>query len=122
VSAFLARYAPLLTRSVVARLHLSAPEGLVLHVHDPIAWWPGHQQPVTLERILAASAKDPVAALVLAGEGIGPRHSDPRAALGSFAIPVRATAMWRWPFAGGVEYLACATLAGSTLEQRCNER
>jgi hypothetical protein len=77
VSAFLARYAPPLTRSVVARLHVSAPEGLVLHIHDPIAWWAGHQQPVTLERILAASAKDPVAALALAGQGTGPHHGDP---------------------------------------------
>jgi hypothetical protein len=121
-SAFVARYAPTLTRSVVARLHVSAPEGLVLHIHDPIAWWPGHPQPVKLARILAASAKDPVAALALAGQGTGPRHSDPRSALSSFAIPVRATAMWRWPFAPGVEYLACATLAGSTSHQRYNER
>ena len=121
-SAFLARYAPTLTRSVVARLHVSAPGGLVLHIHDPIAWWPGHPQPVTLERILTAAKRDPGAALALAGQGTGPRHSDPRAALSSFAIPVHATAMWRWPFAPGVDYLACATLAGSTPEQRCNER
>jgi hypothetical protein len=38
VSAFVARYAPPLTRSVVARLHVSAPGGLVLHIDDPIAW------------------------------------------------------------------------------------
>ena len=113
-SAFLARYAPRLTHSVVARLHASAPGGLVLHVHDPIAWWPGHPQPVTLKRILAASATDPVAALVLAARGTGPHHSDPRSALSSFAIPVRATAVWHWPFAPGVDYLTCATLAGSS--------
>ena len=121
-STFVARYAPTLTRSVVARLHVSAPEGLMLHIHDPIAWWPGHSQPVTLARILAASATDPVAALALTGLGSGPHHSDPRAALSSFAIPVRATAMWSWPFAPGVDYLACATLAGSSSDQRCNER
>ena len=113
-SAFLARYAPRLTRSVVARLHVSAPGGLVLHVHDPIAWWPGHPQPVTLEQILTTAERDPVAALALAAQGQGPRDSDPRAALSGFAIPVRATAMWRWPFAAGVDYLACATLAGGT--------
>ena len=113
-SAYLVRYAPRLTRSVVARLHVSAPGGLVLHVHDPIAWWPGHPQPVTLEQILTAAERDPVAALALAAQGQGPRDSDPRAALSSFAIPVRATAMWRWPFAAGVDYLACATLAGGT--------
>ena len=113
-SAYLVRYAPRLTRSVVARLHVSAPGGLVLHVHDPIAWWPGHPQPVTLEQILTAAERDPAAALALAAQGQGPRDSDPRAALSSFAIPVRATAMWRWPFAAGVDYLACATLAGGT--------
>jgi hypothetical protein len=36
-SAFLARYAPILTRSIVARLQISAPDGAVLHVHDPLA-------------------------------------------------------------------------------------
>jgi hypothetical protein len=77
---------------------------------------------VTLDRILTAAERDPGAALVLAGQGTGPRHSDPRAALSSFSIPVRATAMWGWPFALGVDYLACATLAGSPSDQRCNER
>ena len=69
---------------------------------------------MTLERILTAAERDPGAALALAAQGTGPRHSDPRAALSSFAIPVRATAMWRWPFAPGVDYLACATLTGPT--------
>lgn len=122
ISAFVARAAPRLTRSVVARLHVSARGGLVLRIHDPIAWWPGHQQPVTLDRILTAAERDPGAALALAAQGSGPRHSDPRDALNSFAIPVRATAIWRWPFAPAVDYLACATLAGSTPHHRCNER
>jgi hypothetical protein len=113
-SAFLARYAPILTRCVVSRLHASAPHGLVLHIHDPIAWWTGHPQPVTLERILATATHDPRAALALAARGSGPQHSDPRAALSTFAIPIRATAMWRWPFAPGVDYLACATLTCRT--------
>jgi hypothetical protein len=51
-AAFLARYAPRITRSVVARLHVSAPGWLVLHIFGPIAWWPGHHQPVTLDRVL----------------------------------------------------------------------
>ncbi len=115
-SAFLACYAPTLTRSVVSRLHVSAPDGLVLHLHDPIAWWPGHPQPVRLERILATAQGDPEVALALVGKGTGPHHSDPRAALSTFAIPIRATTMWRWPFAPRVDYLACATLAGRTSE------
>ena len=122
VSAFLARYAPRLTRSVVARLHVSAPGGLVLHIHDPLAWWPGHHPPVTLDRVLTTAKCDPGAAVALVARGTGPRISDPRAALASFAIPVCATGMWRWPFAPGVDYLACATLAGSASDDRCDER
>jgi hypothetical protein len=44
--------------------------------------------------------------------GRGPRESDPRAALAHFAIPMRATALWRWPFAPDTDYLVCATVAG----------
>jgi hypothetical protein len=111
-AAFLDRYGPMLTRSVVSRLHVSAREGRVLHIHDPLAWWPGHPQPVTLELILATAAHDPAAALSLAARGHGPRHSDPRPALRALSIPTTTTKLWQWPFAPDVEYLACATLAG----------
>lgn len=109
-TAVLARYSPMVTRSVVARLHISAPHGHVVHIHDPIAWWPGHPQPVSLSQILAIADLNPDAAARLAARGTGPRESDPRAALTAFAIPVQATAVWRWPFAKDVDYLACATL------------
>jgi hypothetical protein len=115
--AILARYAPPLTRGVVARLHASAPYGHVLHIHDPLAWWPGHPQPITLAPILGAARSDPVAALRLAARGRGPHESDPRHALAAFRIPIRATALWRWPFAPGVDYLACATLSGAPTER-----
>jgi hypothetical protein len=106
----LVRHAPPLTRAVVARLHASAPR--VVHVHDPIAWWGGHEQPVTLEEILAAATgQGPEAALALAARGVGPHESDPRAALADLGLSPTATALWRWPFAPGVDYLACATLA-----------
>lgn len=111
--AFLEHYGPTLTRSVVARLHVSAPYRQVVHIHDPLAWWPGHDQPVALAEILAAAEDDPTAALALAARGAGPRESDPRAALRAFDIPIQATALWRWPFSPGVDYLACATLAGA---------
>ena len=111
-TAFLDRYGPMLTRAVVSRLHVSARDGRVLHIHDPIAWWPGHTQPVTLELILATAEHDPAAALSLAARGSGPRHSDPRRAIRALSIPITATALWRWPFAPGVEYIACATFAG----------
>jgi hypothetical protein len=112
-TALTARCSPMLTRSAVARLHISAREHRVLHIHDPIAWWPGHPQPVILKNILAAAERDPAAALALAARGTGPSQSDPRAALDSFAIPIRATALWHWPFAPQVDYLACATLTGA---------
>jgi hypothetical protein len=119
---FLRRYAPALTRAVVARLHASAP--LVVHVHDPLAWYEGHEQPVELDRILGlaeAGDGDAARAEVEAGgidaaladvaRGLGPVESDPRAALRDLGIEPRATALWRWPFTEGVDYLACATLA-----------
>ena len=110
--AFLSRYAPLLTRSVVARLHASGP--VVVHVHDPLAWWPGHEQPVALEQILRlAEGEDLSAALSVVARGFGPVESDPRPALRSFGIGALETALWRWPFAPDVEYLVCATLAGT---------
>jgi hypothetical protein len=109
----LIRHAPPLTRAVVARLHASAPR--VVNVHDPIAWWDGHEQPVALDEILVAAAgPDPEAALTLAARGIGPHESDPRAALADLGLSPTTTALWRWPFAPGVDYLSCATLASGT--------
>ncbi|HWH19223.1 MAG TPA: hypothetical protein VN671_01720 [Solirubrobacterales bacterium] len=108
----LVRHAPGLTRAVVARLHASAP--LVVHIHDPIAWWDGHEQPVALGEILASAAGEGTdAALDLVARGVGPHESDPRAALADLDLTPTATALWRWPFAPGVDYLACATLARS---------
>jgi hypothetical protein len=113
-AALLAHFAPILTRSIVARLQISAPSGLVAHIHDPLAWWPGHPQPVTLKQILAIAELNPEAAVRLAGRGRGPDHSDPRSALTQFGIPIHETALWRWPFAAHVDYLACATLSRPT--------
>jgi hypothetical protein len=101
---------PRLTAAVVARLHASAPA--VLHVHDPLAWWPGHAQPVTLDAVLALAGRDPEAAVRLAATGRGPQGWDPRAALERLGLPILDTTLWRWPFAPGVDYLACATLSG----------
>jgi hypothetical protein len=108
-AATLCAYAPPLTRATVARLHVSAPT--VVHVDDPLAWWEGHEQPVDLDEILRLAADDPDVALDLVARGIGPTESDPRAALRSLGIAPSATALWRWPFVDGVDYLACATLA-----------
>jgi hypothetical protein len=125
---FLRRYAPVLARATVARLHASAP--LIVHVHDPLAWWDGHEQPVDLDRILnlaeagdgdAARAEVEAggidAALAEVARGLGPVESDPRAALRDLGIEPGPTALWRWPFTEGVDYLACATLASGALSR-----
>jgi hypothetical protein len=110
--AALARHAPSLTGAVVARLHASAPR--VVHLHDPLAWWDGHEQPVGLDEILALAVGDgPDAAFDLAARGNGPHESDPRSALRALGLRPIATTLWRWPFAADVDYLACATLAGT---------
>lgn len=107
-AATLAGHAPDLTRAVVARLHASAPR--VVHLHDPLAWWDGHEQPVGLAEILdLAASAGPDAALSLAARGAGPHESDPRAAFAALGLTPTATALWRWPFAAGVDYLVCAT-------------
>jgi hypothetical protein len=112
-AAFVDRYGPMLTRAVVSRLHVSADEaGRVLHIHDPIAWWPGHPHTVTLELILATAEHDPAAALSLAATGSGPHQTDPRRAIRSLSIPIGDTALWHWPFAPGVDYLVCASVTG----------
>jgi hypothetical protein len=108
----LGRYAPLLTRVAVARLHASAPT--VVHVHDPLSWYEGHEQPVALDRILGlAEGRETDAALAEIARGLGPIESDPRRALEALGIEPGATALWRWPFTEGVDYLACATLSRS---------
>jgi hypothetical protein len=107
----LRRCAPPLTRATVARLHASAPT--VVHVHDPLAWWEGHEQPVGLDDILRLAEEEGIeVALDAVAGGIGPIESDPRAALRSLGIAPLSTALYRWPFSPGVDYLACATIAG----------
>jgi SAM-dependent methyltransferase len=108
-AAVLARHGRYLTRALVARLHGSAPR--VLHLHDPLAWWDGHEQPVSLDEILTiATTTGPDAALSLAAGGVGPHESDPRAALADLGLSPDEIALWRWPFAAGIDYLTCATL------------
>jgi hypothetical protein len=110
VGVVLARIDRPLVTSVVRRLHLSAPGGVVVHVHDPLGWWAGHPQRVTLEEILAAAATDTDAALALVARGHGPSACDPRAIALELGCEPVATALWRWPFQDGVNYLACATV------------
>jgi len=110
VGVVLARIDRPLVTSVVRRLHASAPGGVVVHVHDPLGWWAGHPQRVTLEEILEAAETDTGAALALVARGHGPTACDPRAIALELGCEPIATALWRWPFQEGVDYLACATV------------
>jgi hypothetical protein len=113
--AVLDRFGSVVVRGVVARLHASAPYGHVIHIHDPLGWWPGHPQPVTPAEILDTAQRDIGQAMTLVAHGRGPHDADPRAALNHFTIPIRATVLWDWPFAEETEYLVCATVAGTPL-------
>ena len=110
VGVVLARIDRPLVTSVVRRLHASAPGGVVVHLHDPLGWWAGHPQRVTLEEILEAAETDSDAALALVARGHGPTACDPRAIALELGCEPVATALWRWPFQEGVDYLACATV------------
>jgi hypothetical protein len=99
-----------LVASVVARLHASAPSGVVVHVHDPLGWWDDHRQPVALDEILVAAETDLEAAHELVARGHGPSACDPRAISIEAGIEPLETVFWRWPFQEGVDYLACATV------------
>jgi hypothetical protein len=68
---------------------------------------------------VAAARNDQAIGLI--ARGCGPRDADPRSALRHFAIPIRATALWRWPFAADTDYLVCATLAGAPTRTTISE-
>jgi hypothetical protein len=99
-----------LTDAVVRRLAAAAPLGPSVHLDDPIAWWPGHEQPFGLDDVLAAASRSADEALGLIATGNRPIGTDPRHALRARIVQ---TAFWRWPFAAGVDYVVCASVAES---------
>ncbi len=99
-----------LTEAVTARLHAAAPGGVVIHLHDLLGWWHGHDQPFTLDAILGLAETDPAAALTVAGQANAPYGCDARAASVELGGQVIDTTFWRWPFAPGTDYLVCATV------------
>jgi hypothetical protein len=107
----LSTYGPALTGLVVSRMHASAADGIVVHIHDPVGWWRGHEQPFTLDHVLAVARHSADDALALLQSGSGPEGTNPRHALAALGIPILRTAFWRWPFGPGTDYLACATVA-----------
>jgi hypothetical protein len=107
----LSTYGPALTGLVVSRMHASAADGIVVHIHDPVGWWRGHEQPFTLDHILAIARHSAEDALVLLQSGSGPEGTNPRTAVSALGIPVLRTAFWRWPFSPGKDFLVCGTVA-----------
>ena len=107
----LTTYGPALTGLVVSRMHASAPDGVVVHIHDPVGWWRGHEQPFTLDHVLAVARHSADDALELLQSGSGPEGTNPRNSLAALGIPILRTSFWRWPFGPGTDYLACATVA-----------
>ena len=102
-----------LLNSIVAGLHAAAPDGLVVHVHDILAWSDTHKQPLALEAVLALAETDPAAALTLAQKGNVPYGCDPWTASRSVGARLTETTFWRWPFAPGADYLVGAVVARS---------
>ena len=101
IDAVLLRDGQPLTDAVVARAHAAAPGGTVVVLHDLLGWWKGHQQPFTLDELLAASPAD---GLALARRGSLPYGCDPWLATRRAGAHVIATRRWRWPFASGADY------------------
>jgi len=113
VEAALAEAGPPVTRRLVQRLHASAPEGIVVHLHDLLGWWPQRGQPFGIDAVLELGARDLPAALALADGGRSPVGADPRPVLEELGADVVDTALWRWPFDDVAEYLVVATVARS---------
>jgi hypothetical protein len=91
--------------AVVARMHASA--GLVVHVHDRLGWWENHAPSAPLAAFISGEA-------ALDAEP-GPRGCDIHGALERCGQRAIDRALWRWPFADGVDYLVEAVVAVSVL-------
>ena len=77
-------------------------------IEDVLGWWPGHDQPFALDDVLAA---EPEEAMRLVERGQAGARRNGRTALTLAGAEVIDRAFWRWPFAGGTDYLVCATVA-----------
>jgi hypothetical protein len=98
-----------LTDAVAERVRASAAGGRVLHLNDVLGWWEGHDQPFTLDELMAVQREDPAEALAMTHRGVRPRGAN---------VPPREpieTALWPWPFAPGIDYVVLAAVeAGPT--------
>lgn len=112
IDAALLEHGQPLTDRVIAGLLQATPGGTVVLLHDVLGWWPGHPQPFNLEQLLKLAKRDPARAEAQIASGNQPYGCDPLAALCANGRPrVHHTAMWRWPFSPGTDYLVRATVA-----------
>ena len=116
IDSHLDRFGPGLTASVVSRLQRSAPNGVVIHLHDILGWWDGHAQPFALDDVLAAAQHSPDGARELLARDSAARDSDPREALARMQAEIIETAFWRWPCTTTCDYLVEATVVRGGLE------
>jgi hypothetical protein len=101
---YLTQYGARVTQAIVGRLHDSAPNGSVVHVHDLVCWAPGHGQPVTLDEVLARPRE------LLTGL-LQPAGCDPEPEIDAVGARIEQTHWWRWPYGEGIDYLVRANVA-----------
>lgn len=109
VHVVLAEHGPRLTDGVVGRMQASVgPDGVVIHLHDAVGWWEGHEQPVSVGDILGQD--DCQRALALISSCRRPVGTDPRESAVRLGAELLETVLWEWEFAAGTSYLVCATV------------
>jgi hypothetical protein len=99
-------HAPGLVSGVVARMHASAPEGRVVHIHDLICWSAAWEHAHTLEAVL----HDPDSTLNDLG---GAWLIDPCRLLDDTTAQAESIHYWHWPFLPGSDYLVRTVVARS---------
>jgi hypothetical protein len=108
IDATLREHGQTLCGSVVARLHTSAPDGIVVHVHDALGWWSNHDPGGSIDELLTLPPRDALARLPSFD---GPWGCDVAGAVATLGVAVTDVATWRWPFADDVDYFVYTLLA-----------
>jgi hypothetical protein len=115
IAATLRAHGQSVTDATVRGLAASAPGGLLILIEDLLGWWSGHDQPFTVDEVLAIAHADPGRALIMTERGRPARGCDGRRALQVARAEVIDRAFWHWPFSHGTDYLVCATVSRNSL-------
>ena len=100
----MARYDPPLVAALVQRIQSSVRlGGHAVHVHDVACWSSGHDQPLTIDRMLA----DPERGFTRLR-----RHDrcDPHLVLAQLRVPITSSRWWRWPFEPNKQFVVRASV------------